>query len=271
MTTCGFVGLGSQGAPMARRMLDAGYPVTLWARRRESLHPFADTKATLATELAELGTACHVGICVVDDAGVREVCEALIPVMRPASRIVIHSTVDPRLCVAVAAKAAERGIVVLDAPVSGGGPGAAAGKLTVMVGGERAQADAARPIFETFASIIVYLGGVGAGQRAKLVNNAMMAAHVAIADHALTSAATLGVDRAAFVELVKVSSGRSFGFEVYARQASPQGFAHGAKLLAKDVGLLGESLGSHPAFEALRDLATPFLERAATPPSGAQS
>jgi 3-hydroxyisobutyrate dehydrogenase-like beta-hydroxyacid dehydrogenase len=162
----------------------------------------------------------------------------------------------------LAEQARARGVELLDAPVSGGGPAAAAGKLTVMVGAEKAAFDAALPVFRSFASQIFHLGAAGSGQLAKLVNNAMMAAHVAIADHALTSAAQLGIDRAAFVELVKASSGRSFGFEVYSRQASAVAFAHGAKLLAKDVRLLGECLASQPDYEVLRSLATPFLTRA---------
>jgi 3-hydroxyisobutyrate dehydrogenase-like beta-hydroxyacid dehydrogenase len=174
---------------------------------------------------------------------------------------VIHSTVDPRLCVSLARQAEAHGVALLDAPVSGGGPAAVAGKLTVMAGGEKAAVDAAMPIFQTFASQIVHLGGVGSGQLAKLINNAMMAAHVAIADHALTAAAQLGVDRSAFIDLVKTSSGRSFGFEVYSRQPLPEAFVHGAKLLAKDVRLLGENL-AHPAFEAFGALAMPFLNRA---------
>jgi 3-hydroxyisobutyrate dehydrogenase-like beta-hydroxyacid dehydrogenase len=262
MTPCGFIGLGSQGAPMARRMLGAGYPVRLWARRAEALRPFADTPAQIAGSVAELGQAEHVGICVLDDAAVREVCAALIPAMRPGSRIAMHSTIDPRLCVELAAQTAARGVALVDAPVSGGAPAAAAGTLTLMAGGEPAALDAALPVFRTFAARIAVLGGVGAGQMAKLVNNAMMAAHVAVADHALAAATRLGIDRAAFAGLVQASSGRSFGFEVYARQASAQAFAHGARLLAKDLGLLGECLGPHEAFAAFHDLATPFLDRA---------
>ncbi|WP_426957550.1 hypothetical protein, partial [Bacillus velezensis] len=70
----------------------------------------------------------------------------------------------------------------------------------------------------------------------------------------------IGVDRAALAELVKVSSGRSFGFDVYARQPSVGAFAHGAKLLAKDVGLLGEVMGDAPSFAVLRDTAHPYLD-----------
>ena len=86
----GFIGLGSQGAPMARRIIDAGYPVVLWARRRDTLVPFAETAAKTASSIAELG-ACteHVGICVRDDTGVSEVCDQLIPAMRPGGRIAI--------------------------------------------------------------------------------------------------------------------------------------------------------------------------------------
>jgi len=129
-----------------------------------------------------------------------------------------------------------------------------------MVGGDAQAVAAARPVFETFAGLIVHLGGVGAGQMAKLVNNALMAAHLALAHHALAAGSALGIDRAALIELVKASSGRSFGFEVYARLPEPSAFAHGAKLLAKDVGLLGEALGADPSFAAFRDLATPFLD-----------
>lgn len=263
MSKIGFIGLGSQGAPMARRIIDAGYPVVLWARRPESLAPYADTNAETATSVAELGAQVeHVGVCVVDDAGVQQVCDELIPAMRPGSRIAIHSTVHPDLCKALAQQAATRGIALIDAPVSGGGSGAAAGTLTVMVGGDAEAVAVARPIFETFAGLIVHLGGVGAGQMAKLVNNALMAAHVAIAHEGLEAADALGIDRAAFIELVKVSSGRSFGFEVRARMPNPGAFKHGAGLLAKDVRLLGEALGEVPAFTALRSAAKPFLDLA---------
>jgi 3-hydroxyisobutyrate dehydrogenase-like beta-hydroxyacid dehydrogenase len=248
---------------MAQRIIDAGYATVLWARRPESLEPYANTGAEFAVSVAELGAQVeHVGVCVLDDAGVQQIFDELLPVMKPGSRIAIHSTVHPETCKKLAQRAAEKGIAVIDAPVSGGGAGAAAGTLTVMVGGDEAAVAAARPIFETFAGLIVHLGDVGAGQMAKLVNNALMAAHVAIAHHALAAGEALGIDRAALSELVKVSSGRSFGFEVRARMPNPAAFKHGAALLAKDVRLLGEALGDNAAFPPFRDLATPFLDLA---------
>lgn len=259
----GFIGLGSQGAPMARRMIDAEYPVALWARRAETLVPFAETTAIVASSIGELGAAAdHVGICVVDDAGVRDVCASLIPAMRPGSRIAVHSTVHPETCIELAKMAAQRGLSLIDAPVSGGAPAASAGALTVMVGGDADAVALARPVFETFGRLILHLGGVGAGQNAKLINNALMTAHMGLAHHALTASAALGVDRNAFIELVKASSGRSFGFETYARLPSPTAFSHGAPLLAKDLRLLGEVLGDDSSFQPLRDAGMPFLDLA---------
>jgi 3-hydroxyisobutyrate dehydrogenase-like beta-hydroxyacid dehydrogenase len=163
--------------------------------------------------------------------------------------------------VALGTQAASRGIFVLDAPVSGGGGAAAARKLTVMVGGDVDTFEAARPILETFAGLLVHVGDLGAAQMAKLINNALMAAHVSIAHHALGVGSTLGLNRQALSEIVKVSSGRSFGFEVYSRLPTPGAFEHGARLLAKDVRLLGEALESteDASFATLRDLVTPFL------------
>jgi 3-hydroxyisobutyrate dehydrogenase len=261
MTKIGFIGLGSQGAPMARRIVESGYPLVLWARRAEALAPFADTAAETASSIADLGARVeHVGVCVVDDAGVEQVCDELIPAMRPGGRIAIHSTVHPGTVSALAKRAAVRGIGLIDAPVSGGGAGAAARTLTVMIGGDEEVVAAARPIFETFGGLIVRVGGVGAGQMAKLVNNALMAAHVAMAHYGLSAASALGLDKAALSEIVKVSSGRSYGFEVYARLPTPFAFDHGAKLLAKDVRLLGEVLGADPSYAAFREVAAPFLD-----------
>ena len=263
MGRLGFIGLGSQGAPMARRMLESGYEVVLWARRPESLVPFDGTPAIIADSIAALGAQVeYCAVCVVDDAGVRQVCDALIPAMPAGSCIAIHSTVHPALCRALAAQAKSRDIALIDAPVSGGGPAATAGTLTVMVGGEQHAVDAARPIFATFAATIAHLGEVGAGQMTKLVNNTLMAGNLGLAHQALRIAHDLGIARDAFVKLIAASSGRSFSFEVCARIAQPSDFRHGAQLLAKDVRLLGETAGADAAFATLRDAAASFLDAA---------
>ena len=259
--TIGFIGLGSQGGPMARRLIESGFRVVLWARRPEALAPFADVSFEAATSLRDLAVRVeHVAICVVDDAGVKQVCDEVIPAMRPGGRIAIHSTVHPHTVIDLARQAKDRGLALIDAPVSGGGPAATARTLTVMCGADEAVFVAARPIFEAFGGLIVRVGDPGAGQMAKLVNNALMAAHLALAHHALASAGALGIDVSALKEIIKASSGRSFGFDVYARLPNAFAFDHGAKLLLKDVRLLAEVVGSDPSFTAIREVALPFLE-----------
>lgn len=263
MPRWGFIGLGSQGAPMARRMIESGNEVVLWARRPESLYPFADTAAIIAEGIPQLGQQVeHCGICVVDDAGVQQICDQLFPAMTAGSRVAIHSTIHPQRCIALQQQASAQGIELVDAPVSGGGEGAARGDLTVMVGGSEQAFAAVKPVFATFAGLIAHLGDVGAGQTAKLVNNNLMAANLAMAHHALRAADKLGIDRDGFVKLIGVSSGNSFSFNVCARMPSPVAFEHGAKLLAKDVRLLGEAMGEDVDYNAISDVAKSFLELA---------
>lgn len=259
---CGFIGLGSQGAPMARRMIDAGLDTVLWARRPETLEPYRGTRARFAASIAELaGGVDHVGLCVVTDDDVRQVCDQLIPALRPGCIVAIHSTVHPDTCRAVETQAAARGVRVIDAPVSGGEPGAQAGTLTVMVGGDPADLAIARPVFETFARLIVHLGPVGTGQHAKLINNTLLAANLGLAHAALEAGATLGVDQAALVELLLASSGRSLAVEIRGRMPSPGAFTLGGRLLAKDLRILGAVLGQgDPAFGRLSEAASPFLD-----------
>src|SRR5689334_25103829 len=122
---------------MARRIVDSGFPTTLWARRAATLEPFSDTGATIASSPAELGAASDVlCVCVVDDAGVDEVLrgpDGALGAMAEGSVVVLHSTVHPATCVRL--QDDFPAIHVLDAPVSGGGHKAAARELLVMVGG----------------------------------------------------------------------------------------------------------------------------------------
>jgi 3-hydroxyisobutyrate dehydrogenase len=259
----GFIGLGSQGGPMAERIAAAGYRLVVWARRAEALGPFMAIGATAGKSVAALGAACDlVGVCVVDDAGVAAVCDALIPAMRPGSLLVIHSTILPESCERLAQRCAERGVGFLDAPVSGGGPGAAAGTLTVMCGGDAEAFARAAPVFKTFCGTLVHLGPAGAGQRAKIINNALMAANMGLAHAALAAGEALGIDRKALGALIKASSGRSFGAEVYVRLPEPQAFAVGAPLLVKDIRLLASVLPDHAGATTLRDAASAFLAAA---------
>lgn len=261
---CGFIGLGSQGAPMAQRIIESGFETILWARRHETLEPFRASGASFAESVEVLASEVdYCAICVVDDAGVQDVFGRVVSHMPTGGVIVIHSTINATLCVELAEEASKKGIALIDAPVSGGGSAAANGTLTVMLGGDAAVLGRVRPVIETFAGDIVHVGAVGTGQLAKLLNNSMMAANLAIADHGMACASDLNLDIKAFTDLVKISSGRSFAFDVRARMEQPTDFVHGARLLDKDIGLLSDALGpDHSRYKAVASTAEHFINLA---------
>jgi 3-hydroxyisobutyrate dehydrogenase-like beta-hydroxyacid dehydrogenase len=240
----GFIGLGSQGGPMARQIIRAGFPTALWARRPEALEPFAGPGVSLAESPAALAAASDVVcLCVVDDDDVREVVAALLPGLHEGSTVVVHSTIHPVTCDELAATVAERGASLIDAPVSGGAPAADAGTLVVMVGATEDELERFRPVFATYGDPVLRLGRRGSGLAAKLVNNALMMAQVTLADDALAVAAALGLDRAAFTSVVSSGSGSSYSFGVVTALGSLEAFAEvGAPLLRKDVRILAEVL-----------------------------
>lgn len=244
MMRVGFIGLGSQGGPMARRIVQAGHETTLWARRPASLEPFADTAAKSVGSPAELGAASELAcVCVVDDADVRQVVDGergILRGMKAGGVIAIHSTVHPDTCRELASRAAEHGIALVDAPVSGGGMGAEAGTLLVMVGG--ADEDVARclPVFETYANPVVHLGPVGAGEVAKLLNNLLFTANLATAASTLSLGENLGVDPVRLGEVLGHGTSNSFALgRISSAGGNVDRIAHHAgELLRKDVGLV---------------------------------
>lgn len=237
----GFIGLGSQGGPMARRIVEGGFPTTLWARRPATLEPFADTPAKVAASPAELAAASDlVCLCVVGDADIEEVTDGgLLAAMKPGSVIAVHSTVHPDTCKELAKKAGAHDVSVIDAPVSGGGPAAAAGRLLVMAGGDADVVQCCRPVFETYADPVVHLGDLGSGQTTKLLNNVLFTANLGIAATALSLADTLGIAPDRLIEVVSRSSGNSFALNALGGIGGLERLAGLAgTLLHKDVRLL---------------------------------
>ena len=246
-TRVGFVGLGSQGGPMARRIVDAGFPTTLWARRPASLEPFGDTASSVAASPVELGAACDVlGICVVDDVGVDEVLrgpDGALPAMADGSIVIVHSTVHPATCVRLQEDFPH--LHLIDAPVSGGGHKAAEGELLVMVGGPADVVDRCRPVLATFGDPVLHLGPLGSGQEAKVLNNTVFAAQLALAAEVFALAATRDLDQQAVATILSNGSGRSYAAEVVAGSGYElEALAPLAgDLLGKDVGILVDRAG----------------------------
>jgi len=208
----GFIGLGSQGGPMARAIVDAGFETTLWARRPASLEPYADTAAKVAGTPAELGAGSDlVCLCVVGDSDVEEVLygdTGVLAGMAAGGIVAVHSTVHPDTCRRIAETAAAKSISVIDAPVSGGAPAVKEKRLLVMAGGDADVVERCRPVFETYGSH-VHLGDLGSGQLTKLLNNLLFAANLSNAKAALDLGEALGVDVGSLGEVLTRGSANS--------------------------------------------------------------
>jgi 2-hydroxy-3-oxopropionate reductase len=207
-----FLGIGLMGAPMARNLLKAGYPLRVWNRTRakaEALVPFgavAAESAAAAAAGAEIVLTMLESGTVVEDLilGAGKVCEAL----PPGSLVIDMSSIEPARARAIAERLGEGGIGFLDAPVSGGTIGAEQASLAIMVGGDTQDFARAQPVFAAMGSA-TYVGPSGAGQLAKLCNQAIVAGTVTLIAEAMLLASAAGVDPAAVRAALKGGSADS--------------------------------------------------------------
>ena len=207
ITKVGFIGLGDQGLPMAIAIAQAGFELHVWARRPASMEPLDETKHTSHDTVGELAAVCDVvAVCVREDDDVQALINGeLLANMRRGSVLVNHGTGTPQNAVRFADQCAAAGIDALDAPVSGGRPGAEGHRLTTLVGGDEQVAKLCRPVFESFSTNIVHLGPAGAGQMAKLFNNAMLIMNQT------TVAELLHLAHAAHVEVTRLKQSLALG------------------------------------------------------------
>jgi 3-hydroxyisobutyrate dehydrogenase-like beta-hydroxyacid dehydrogenase len=214
----GFVGLGQLGAAIARFIVDAGFDTVLYDAQPRALEPFAGTGAVLASGLAEVAVASDlVGVCVVDDAQLREVVAGpgglLEAPMPSGSTIAVHSTVHPATCVELARRARDAGVGLVDAPMSYGGQGADMTHARVVVVGadDETTFDRCRPVFESFATSLCHAGPVGTGETVKLMNSLLNVVNMGSAAAAIHLGEAVGAPRAPLVRTLLHGSASSQG------------------------------------------------------------
>jgi 3-hydroxyisobutyrate dehydrogenase len=258
--TVGFIGLGQIGGPMARRLVDWPAGLVVCDAVAAATEPFAAEGAVVAaTPGAVAERATVISVMVRDDAQVGDVIagdDGILTTAAPGTVVAIHSTVEAGTPVRLAAEAAERGVHVVDAPVSGGFMGAHDGTLAVMVGGDDEAVAALREPFARFATLVAHVGPVGAGTRAKLARNLITFASYAAVGEAMRLAQAAGVDLRLLGDVVrhsdKVTGGP--GSVMVRPSAGPLPdddglrpiFTHTSGLGEKDLDLavaLGEELG----------------------------
>lgn len=207
--TVGFIGLGNIGAPMARRLI--GYPegLTVYDVVDKATEPFAAEGATVTSSPAELAKDASV-ICIVvqNEQQVRDVLDGpdgILSTARPGTVVAVHSTISAEGAVALAELAAASGVDLIDAPISGGGMGAHDGTLAVMLGGTEEAVEKARPVLESFGSLVVRMGPVGAGTQTKIARNLITFASFAVVGEAQRIADAAGLDLSLLGDIVRHS------------------------------------------------------------------
>jgi 3-hydroxyisobutyrate dehydrogenase len=212
----GFIGLGDMGGRMARRIVDAGFALTVHDVRAVASRDLSDRGARVAAGVTEVATASDVVcICVVTDEQLCEVVHRIQGDLAPGSVVLVHSSVAPQTIRAIATELDSRNVTVVDAPVSGSRPAAEAGTLTVLTAGDRDVVESLRPLLQTFASNIIHAGAVGSGQALKIANNMMLHMNHLIALEAVWFARSQGISEDVLIEAVNVSSGRSWVTETW--------------------------------------------------------
>ena len=203
----GFVGLGRMGAGMARHLASSDHDLAVYDARPEAIEPLASQGARAGTSAADAAEGADlVSVVVLDDAQVLDVVSGpngVLGAMRAGSVLAIHSTVTLACIRAVADAAADVGVHVLDAGISGGVPGADAGTLMVIVGGDTDTVDAARPGLEPWSSEIVHVGPLGAGMVAKIARNYVQYGAFALIHQAQALASARDVDLAQLAHVIR--------------------------------------------------------------------
>lgn len=204
----GFIGLGIMGKPMARHLIEAGYPLVVHNRSRGAVDQLAGESdaVSAAQSPREVAERAKIVITMLPDSpDVRDVVfgdDGLLGAMGSGSLFVDMSTIAPATAVEMAAALVDRGASALDAPVSGGDKGAIAGTLSIMVGGSASDFARARPLFEAMGKTIVHVGEPGAGQTVKACNQIVVAITYAAVSEALVLGSKAGVDPAKIVEVL---------------------------------------------------------------------
>jgi 2-hydroxy-3-oxopropionate reductase len=240
----GFIGLGAMGRPMALHLLRAGHALSVYARRAEAAQPLLDAGAVLHASPADVAAESEVVFTVVTTGSdVEQVVlgeRGLIHGAAPGSVLVDMGTIPPGTARRIAARLAERGIEMLDAPVSGGEQGAINATLSIMVGGKAEVLERARPLLEKLGKTIVHIGPSGAGQVAKACNQMLMVSIIEACAEAMLLAEKSGADPEKVRQALAGGSAGSRVLEFFGTKMAARDFKAGveARLHHKDFGIL---------------------------------
>jgi 3-hydroxyisobutyrate dehydrogenase len=268
MERAGYIGLGAMGAPMAKRIVSAGFDLSVFDVRPENAGPLVEAGATRADSPREAAEGAEALVLMVVNADQAEDVlfgrEGAAETLSPGSAVVVMSTVGPEAVRGLEGRLAERGVRLLDAPVSGGVARAERGDLLIMAGGSADLFEEIRPVLEAMGSTVAHCGGsVGDGQSVKLVNQLLCGVHIATAGEALAYAEALGLDPRSVFETIRHGAANSFMLEDRGERMLEREFVPAKSALdifVKDMGLVREAAGERGFRTPLADAAHGLYE-----------
>jgi 2-hydroxy-3-oxopropionate reductase len=225
---------------MVARLVEAGHDVTVLGRSAERRAAIAQLGANPVVHTAEVSAQAEaVVVCVFTDEQVQQVClnDGLLATMSPGSALVVHTTGSPRTVETIAVRATPHDVDVVDAPVSGDPHNAAAGALTLFVGGADDVVTRVRPVLSCYGDPVLHVGPLGAGQKVKLVNNALFAAQIGLLSGSVELGARLGVPESTLLNSLPHGSAASRVLDIVAAGGSVAAF----------IGTVGEFVGKDVA------------------------
>ncbi len=252
MAVIGFLGLGSMGLPMAKRLLGAGHSLKIAVHtNRAPADALAGLGAVVVESPVEVATGVEYLIAILPaDPQIREVllAPAMVAAVDPKCILLEMSTAMSSTVKEVAQLYGEKGVRVLDAPVSGGVTGAENGTLTIMCGGEASVFEQSLPVLEAMGTKVRLVGGMGAGKDVKAVNQIIGAANTVIVAEGLELARKLGLDLDTVYDIVSSSSGQSSNFDIRFKRMVEERFGGGFKtsLMMKDMRIALAAAGDTP-------------------------
>jgi 3-hydroxyisobutyrate dehydrogenase-like beta-hydroxyacid dehydrogenase len=233
------------GRPMVDRLLEAGFPVSVFVRRPDVADELAAAGAVIAPSIADLSASVDVlCVCTFSDAQLRQVMfdDGALAAMPAGSALVNHVTGSPRLSRQLADQAGT-GVRVVDAPMSGTADQIRAGRLTLLVGAPSDDLELVRPVLAAYADPIIHVGEVGDGQRIKLVNNLVFTVNLHLATLAADIGESLGIPPAKLAQVLEHCSGASRALSLLADIPASAMLEAARPFLAKDVAIVREVAG----------------------------
>lgn len=223
----GFIGLGMMGTPIVLNLRKAGFAVTVWNRTQAKAAAAVEAGAQWAETIDALARGSDVVMTMVTDAAASDavICGkgGVLEHARPGTILIDMASIAPDMSRAIAARAEARGVVMLDAPVTGNPKVAEAGKLGIMVGGAAETLEKVRPVLEALSAVIVHAGPSGAGSTLKLVNNLILGVAIEAVAEALVLARKAGIDPDCVRQITSVGGARTGAMET-----------RGARMIASD-------------------------------------